>query len=83
MLTRSSRRALFEALLALLAPRGKAYISVSRKIPAGGKLGLRKRIQNHVVLALPSVFRDDEMEIYRLEAGSAFEDLTQEIEDRL
>jgi hypothetical protein len=83
MLTRSSRHRLLNDIVALLAPRGLAYLSVSRKIPITGKLAIRKRIQNYVVLTLPSVFRDDELEIYRLEPGSAFEDLTQEIEDRL
>jgi len=83
MLTRASRHKLFGTIVALLAPQGAAYLSVSRKIPVAGKLGIRKRIQNYVVLTLPSVFRDDELEIYRLEPGSSFEDLTQEIEDRL
>jgi hypothetical protein len=83
MLTRESREELFRALRALLAPRGQAYVSVSRKIPRAGKVALRKRIQNYVVLTLPSLFRDGELEIYRLEAGSDFEDRTQEIEDRL
>ena len=83
MLTRDSRQELFRALQALLAPQGKAYVSVSRRIPRAGKGALRKRIQNYVVLTLPSVFRDDELEIYRLEAGSDFQDRTQEIEDRL
>jgi hypothetical protein len=83
MLTRDSRRELFCAIQALLAPQGKAYVSVSRKIPRAGKVALRKRIQNYVVLTLPSLYRDGELEIYRLEAGSAFEDLTQEIEERL
>jgi hypothetical protein len=83
MLTRDSRQDLFAAIQALLAVHGKAYLSVSRKIPRTGKIAMRKRIQNHVVLTLPSLFRDDELEIYRLEAGSAFEDRTQEIEDRL
>lgn len=83
MLTRDSRQELFRAIQALLAPRGKAYVSVSRKIPRAGKIAMRKRIQNYVVLTLPSLYRDDELEIYRLEAGSVVEDLTQEIEDRL
>ncbi len=83
MLTRDSRQKLFQAIQTLLAPQGKAYISVSRKIPRTGKIAMRKRIQNYVVLTLPSMFRDDELEIYRLEAVSAFEDRTQEIEDRL
>jgi hypothetical protein len=83
MLTRSSRRQLFETLQGLLAPRGKAYVSTSRKIPVGGKIAMRKRIQNYVVLTLPSIHRDGELEIYKLEAGDSFEDRTQEIEDRL
>src|SRR5262249_25917377 len=83
MLTRGSRHELFRSLQALLAPRGRAYVSVSRKIPRAGKLAMRKRIQNYVVLTLPSLFRDDELEIYRLEARSVFEDRTDEIEDRL
>jgi hypothetical protein len=83
MLTRSSRQKLFLDIVDLLAPQGKAYLSVSRKIPVTGKLAMRKRIQNYVVLTLPSVFRDDDMEIYRLEPGRKFEDLTEEIEDRL
>ena len=83
MLTRDSRRELFWTIQALLAPQGKAYLSVSRKIPRAGKIALRKRIQNYVVLTLPSLFRGDELEIYRLEIGSDFEDRTQEIEDRL
>jgi SAM-dependent methyltransferase len=83
MLTRDSRRKLFQTLVDLLAPRGKAYLSVSRKIPVTGKLALRKRIQNFVVLTLPSLFRDDELEIYRLEPNLDFVDLTKDIEDRL
>jgi ATP adenylyltransferase len=83
MLTRDSRCKLYESIRNLLAPQGRAYLSVSRKIPVAGKIAMRKRIQNHVVLTLPSVFRDEEMELYRLEPGSTFEDLTQEIEDRL
>jgi hypothetical protein len=83
MLTRASRRELLRTLQLLLADGGRAYVSVSRKIPREGKLALRKRIQNYVVLTLPSLYRDDELEVYRLEAGSAFEDRTQEVEDRL
>jgi SAM-dependent methyltransferase len=83
MLTRKSRQELFQTLRDLLAPGGKAYIAVSRKIPKEGKMALRKRIQNYVVLTLPSLFRDDELEIYCLEKESAFDDVTQEIEGRL
>ena len=80
MLTRSSRQELFQAVNALLGPRGMAYVSVARNIPARGKAGLRRRIQNYVVLTLPSVFRDEEEEIYRLDKDAAFEDRTREFE---
>jgi hypothetical protein len=83
MLTMQSRRELFQSIRGLLAPRGRAYLSVSRKIPKAGKIAMRKRIQNYVVLTLPSLYCDDDLEVYRLERDSAFEDLTQEIEDRL
>jgi SAM-dependent methyltransferase len=83
MLTRDSRQGLFRAILSRLAPEGKAYVSVARKVPKAGKIALRKRIQNYVVLTLPSLFRDEELEIYRLEAGRDFDDRTQEIEERL
>ena len=67
-----------------LTPEGvTAYFELDGVFPVGGKLAMRKRIQNFVVLTLPSVYRDDELEIYRLEPGSSFEDRTQEIEDRL
>src|SRR5262249_47940398 len=72
MLTRDSRQGLFRAIQALLTPKGKAYLSVSRKIPMAGKIAMRKRIQNYVVLTLPSLFCDDELEIYRLAADSVF-----------
>jgi hypothetical protein len=83
MLTRKSRHELFESIRALLADGGAAYISVSRKIPEIGKCGLRKRIQNYVVLTLPSLYKDDELEIYRLTRSDEFDDMTQEIEARL
>ncbi len=83
MLTQKSRRKLFEAVNALLAPEGSAYISVSRNIPASGKPGSRRRIQNYVVLTLPSVFTDTKEEIYALTKDSVYEDRTQEFEQRL
>ncbi len=48
-----------------------------------GKVAMRKRIQNYVVLTLPSIFCDGELEIYRLERDSTFGDVTREIEERL
>src|SRR3954464_4088305 len=42
MLTRDSRQELFRTIQTLLAEKGKAYVSVSRKIPVQGKIALRK-----------------------------------------
>lgn len=82
MLTRCSRQRLYEQLDNLLSADGVAYISVSRKIPTNGKAGLRKRIQNYVVLSLPSIYLDGNIEIYKLTKGQLFEDNTDEFEDR-
>lgn len=83
MLTRASRIELYRTLEGLLTPTGTAYLSVSRKIPVGGKIAMRKRLQNYVVLTLPSLFRDGDMELYKLTPGCTFTDRTQEIEERL
>ena len=58
-----------------------AYVSVAHNIPASGKPGPRRRIQNYVVLTLPSIFADDEEEIYRLAKDATFEDRTREFEE--
>ena len=83
ILTRASRAELLRTVNALLAPGGVAFISVARNIPASGKPGPRRRIQNYVVLTLPSVFADDEEEIYRLAKDAAFEDRTREFEETI
>jgi hypothetical protein len=80
ILTRASREKLLAAVEGLLAAGGAAYISVARNIPLGGKAGSRRRIQNYVVLTLPSIFADDEEEVYRMAKGAAFEDRTREFE---
>jgi hypothetical protein len=83
ILTRSSRVVLFRTVNALLAEGGKAYISVARNIPTSGKPGPRRRIQNFVVLTLPSIFADDEEEIYQLAKDVVFEDRTCEFEQTM
>ncbi|MFO0952456.1 MAG: hypothetical protein U0835_15170 [Isosphaeraceae bacterium] len=80
ILTRSSRAALLARVDALLTAGGAAFVSVARNIPVSGKAGARRRIQNYVVLTLPSVFADDEEEIYRLDCRAAYEDRTVEFE---
>jgi hypothetical protein len=81
ILTRASRESLFQAVNALLAPGGTAYISVARNIPLSGKQGPRRRIQNYVVLTLPTIFADDEEEIYGLAKDTVFKDRTSEMEE--
>ena len=83
ILTRASRAELLRTVNALLAPSGVAFISVARNIPVSGKPGPRRRIQNYVVLTLPSVFADDAEEIYRLAKDAAFEDRTREFEETI
>jgi hypothetical protein len=81
VLTRESRAELLRSVDLLLASDGVAYISVARNIPTSGKAGPRRRIQNYVVLTLPSVFADGDEEIYQLAKGGLFEDRTQEFEE--
>ncbi len=83
VLTRASRAELLRTVNALLAAGGVAFISVARNIPVSGKPGPRRRIQNYVVLTLPSVFADNTEEIYRLAKDAVFEDCTREFEETI
>lgn len=83
ILTRDSRSELFARVQALLADGGLAYFSVARNIPESGKPGPRRRLQNYVVLTLPSIYADAEEAIYALARGASFEDRTREYEARL
>jgi hypothetical protein len=81
ILTRASRTELLSAVKTMLTPGGTAYISVARNIPVSGKPGPRRRIQNYVVLTLPSIYADDEEEIYQLTKDAVYEDRTCEFEE--
>ena len=83
MLTQASRLSAMEQIQQRLVPRGNGWLIVPRNIPATGKLGLRKRIQNYVVLDLPSVYVDAKFEIYQLTRDAKIADRTDEIEHRL
>ena len=83
MLTRESRLLALSRIGGLLADDGVAWLIVPRNIPTRGKIGLRKRIQNYVLLDLPSVFIDDKMEIYKMLPGIELSDGTAEIEQWL
>ena len=80
MLTSSSRATALNSIQTLLREDGTAWLVVPRNIPTNGKLGARKRIQNFVVLDLPSEFVNGQLEIYRLASGSRIVDKTNEIE---
>jgi hypothetical protein len=73
ILTRKSRTELMARVNTLLAPAGNAYISVARNIPITGKRGTRQRIQNYVVLTLPSLYVDGEIEIYGMAKNAPYE----------
>ncbi|MBA2112932.1 hypothetical protein [Bremerella alba] len=83
MLTRVSRSQVLTSIQKQLSSEGAAWLIVPRNIPHQGKVGLRKRIQNYVVLNLSSVLVNDKLEIYRLTAGTDVVDRTVEIECRL
>jgi hypothetical protein len=83
ILTRASRAELFVQVNALLAEGGTAYISVARNIPVSGKAAPRRRIQNYVVLTLPSLFTDAEEEIYGLAKDAVYQDRTREFEETM
>lgn len=81
ILTRGSRAALLKQVGDLLASGGAAYVSVARNIPVAGKHGPRRRLQNYVVLTLPTVYADAEEEVYQLVAGATYQDRTREFEE--
>lgn len=83
MLTRDSRAAVLRTMQSLLRDGGAGWLVVPRNIPAMGKFGARKRIQNFVVLDLPSVFAGGKYEIYQMSSGARVVDKTAEIESLL
>lgn len=83
MLTQKSRSEAIRRIQNLLSQCGTAFLIVPRNIPSEGKVALRKRIQNYVILSLPTVYVDGKLEIYQLRKTSRYEDLTNEIEYRL
>ena len=83
MLTRASREKAIRKIQDSLATHGKAYLIVPRNIPVTGKVALRKRIQNYVILTLPTVYVDQKLEVYRMGKTTQCEDLTDELEQRL
>lgn len=83
MLTRASRHDVLATIKSLLAPAGNAWLIVPRDLPIEGRVGLRRRIQNHVVFTLPTVLESSQVAIYSLQSLSQFDDVTREFEHRL
>jgi len=77
-LTRNNRAKVIVQIQSLLAVDGVAYLAVPRNIPRTGKLGIHHSLQNYVILTLPSVFCDEELEIYKLLKPDTFKDKTQD-----
>ena len=80
MLTRTSRTEVINNILRLLSGEGVAWLIVPRNIPRTGKIAMRQRIQNYVQLELPSEYRDDKLEIYRMTSAQIVKDRTNEVE---
>jgi hypothetical protein len=83
MLTHKNRKQTICKIRELLTPDGNAFLIVPRNIPKIGKIALRKRIQNYVVLTLPSIYSDQKLEIYQMGRAEKYNDTTNEIEQRL
>jgi ATP adenylyltransferase len=77
-LTRNNRAKVLRQIQDLLEVDGTAYLAVPRNIPRTGKLGIHHSLQNYVILTLPSIFCDEELEIYKLTKTDVIKDKTQE-----
>jgi hypothetical protein len=81
-LSRNNRGKVLVRIRELLAEDGRAYLGVARNIPVTGKMGIHHSLQNHVILTLPSVFADENLEIYEFRKGCRFEDKTRDYVSR-
>ena len=81
-LSRNNRAKVLARIQALLTEDGRAYLGVARDLPATSKLGMHHSLQNYVVLTLPSVYADTQLEIYWLSKTAAFADTTRDYMSR-
>ena len=81
-LSRNNRAKVLARIQALLAEDGRAYLGVARDLPYTGKLGMHHSLQNYVVLTLPSVYADAQLEIYLLRKTATFTDKTRDYMSR-
>ena len=67
----------------LLNNNGIAYLVAPRNIPVKGKLsGYERRPQNYVILSLPSIYKDKNLEIYKLVKDCEYVDSTFNVGER-
>jgi hypothetical protein len=81
-LSRNNRTKVLARMRDLLADDGKAYLAVARELPRTGKLGVHHSLQNYVVLSLPSIHRDERVEIYQMTKSAPVEDTTKDFISR-
>ena len=81
-LSRNNRTKVITRIRSLLATDGRAYLAVPRDLPVTGKLGMHHSLQNYVVLTLPSIYRDERLEIYEMTRTAEFEDKTKDYVSR-
>ena len=81
-LSRNNRAKVVTQIRELLTDDGRAYLAVPRDLPIKGKLGMNHSFQNYVVLTLPSIYRDEHLEIYELRRSLTFEDKTTDFASR-
>ena len=74
------REETIDSIREILKDDGFCYFCVPRNIPIKGKLsGYNRRPQNYVVLTLDSIFKNDEIEIYKFSKFDKFKDKTKNI----
>lgn len=81
-LSRNNRAKVITRIRGLLAKDGRAYLAVPRDLPVKGKLGMHHSLQNYVVLTLPSIYRDEHLEIYEMAREAEFQDKTKDYVSR-
>jgi hypothetical protein len=79
-LSRNNRAKVLARIQVLLAEDGRAYLGVARDLPSAGKLGMHHSLQNYVVLMLPSVYADAQLDL--LKKTAMFTDKTGEYMSR-
>lgn len=71
------RKEIINNIQNLLNDNGIAYLVAPRNIPVKGKLsGYERRPQNYVILSLPSIYKDKNLEIYKLCKNDNYNDST-------